>query len=222
LMSGWDGLKAGTPIVGFYWTLPMPKVGFRALPADAAEAAGVSRTIRYQRQRIREFVAENRANLVGEFVFFELSPDRGTEHVRGVADACLKRCRETSARLLYIDFAFVDGWRFHPYLNRLMLEAPVSCLGLPPDPMMMDGALFDPIAHFRQRREEMRGCNGADERWPAIRQALEAELAAEGHTGRWERVAAALNSRGITSVTGKAWTPENVKQAARKLEIMPK
>ena len=39
--------------VGFYWTLPMPHVGFTKLPRDAEAAAEASQTIRYQRERVR-------------------------------------------------------------------------------------------------------------------------------------------------------------------------
>jgi hypothetical protein len=40
------GGRACPRFVGFYWTLPMPKVGFTRLPEDAGAAAEASRTIR--------------------------------------------------------------------------------------------------------------------------------------------------------------------------------
>ena len=42
--------------VGVYWTLPVNWAGFRALPLDVDAAAAASRTIRYQRERVRGWV----------------------------------------------------------------------------------------------------------------------------------------------------------------------
>jgi hypothetical protein len=48
--------------VGFYWTLPIPAVGFTSLPKDVGAAAAASKTIRYQRERIRRWVADQKGS----------------------------------------------------------------------------------------------------------------------------------------------------------------
>ena len=65
--------------IGFYWTLPVPWAGFRDLPNDADEASGLSRTIRYQRDRVRRWVKEEKGELIDETVFLETEPDRGSD-----------------------------------------------------------------------------------------------------------------------------------------------
>lgn len=68
----------------------MPWAGLTALPADIEAAAKASRTIHYQRDRVRRWVAEEKDALVDEAVFLELAPDRGTAYVKGaVAHAML-------------------------------------------------------------------------------------------------------------------------------------
>lgn len=54
--------------VGFYWTLPMPHEGFKELPEDTEAAAKASRTVRYQRERVRLHVEAEGGVLVGEAV----------------------------------------------------------------------------------------------------------------------------------------------------------
>ena len=44
--------------VGFYWTLPVPWVRFTSLPKAVDDAAKLSRTIRYQRDLIRRYAAD--------------------------------------------------------------------------------------------------------------------------------------------------------------------
>lgn len=69
---------------GFYWTLPVPWVGFTSLPDNVDEAEAASRTIRYSRQSVKAFVKEQGGTLVsgGEKVCMELSPDRVAESLQ--------------------------------------------------------------------------------------------------------------------------------------------
>ena len=57
--------------VAFYWTLPIPSVGFLRLSDDPDIAVTQSKTIRYQREIIKEWAAEERGVLVGEITFLE-------------------------------------------------------------------------------------------------------------------------------------------------------
>lgn len=99
--------------IGFYWTLPVPWAGFSHLPRDVDAAAAKSRTIRYQRDRVRRWVRDEPGELSAEEVFLELAPDRGSEHVLPLIDKLLDRCRSQSARLVLVDFSVAYGWRRH-------------------------------------------------------------------------------------------------------------
>ncbi len=91
--------------------------------------------------------------MIGELVFLELAPDRGSEYVEDTLSKALDLCTAHDAQLLFVDFAQEGGWRHHPFMSRLMQLAPVSCMGLYPDPLMIDGLMFDPIEHFRHMRK---------------------------------------------------------------------
>ena len=60
--------------LGFYWTLPVNWAGFRRLAVNIDDAAAASRTIRYQRERVRCYVAESRGRLVDEIAFIDMNP----------------------------------------------------------------------------------------------------------------------------------------------------
>ena len=206
--------------VGFYWTLPMPALGFVDLPKDVEAAARVSQTIRYQRERVCRHVGECRGHLIDEIVYMEVRPDRGTEHVRSTVARALRACAGGKAQLLHVDFAYAAGWRQHPFLARLMQEAPVSCLGLTPDPMPIDGVEFDPVEHFRQHRDAAsQGGDAATRRAALAATVLRiAEEAGEG-PGRYRVIAEQLNAESVRTRNGRSWTADNVKQFLRATKI---
>ena len=111
------GAAGGSRFVGFYWTLPLPHLGFTKLPKDVEAAAAASRTVRYQRERVQRHVAEQDGELVHEAVWIELAPDRGSPYVEAELREALDRCREARAELLYVDFAERHGWRPHQQLK---------------------------------------------------------------------------------------------------------
>lgn len=74
-LGSWGDMKRNA--VGFYWTLPVPWIGFTELPDAVEEVAKVSMTIRYQMHMIRRHAEESRLPLVHEAVYMEVSPDRG-------------------------------------------------------------------------------------------------------------------------------------------------
>lgn len=80
-LSGFSGSRADMNFIGLYWTLPVPWAGFVNLPDDPDAAAAASRTIRYQVERVRRWVKDQKGTLVAERVFLELQPDRGSEQI---------------------------------------------------------------------------------------------------------------------------------------------
>lgn len=202
--------------VGFYWTYPVPSAGFTSLPTDADAAARLSKTIRYQRDSVRAYVAGCKGRLIDEIVYLEVSPDRGTRYAEPALTRALKACAGGKAQLLYVDFAEGTGWRQHPFLMRLMQQAPVSCMGLPAEPMVIDGDRFDPIAHFRQHRAASKRLQGAEDRRRALAHTVAATAADVGDgPGRYKTIADRLNASGIRTTTGRSWTEGNVKQFLR-------
>jgi hypothetical protein len=159
--------------------------------------------------------------LVGETVWMELDPDRGSRHIEAALRGAVARCREAKAGLLYVDFAERHGWRPHRQLKTCLnglADAPPH-RPLDPDPMVIDGRRFDPVQHFRRRRDEM-----AERGTPAERrrEALEQILAVAADrlppaVPRADHVALAemLNREGIRTTTGRNWSPDNLRMFLR-------
>jgi hypothetical protein len=195
--------------IGFYWTLPVPWAGFNALPKDVDEAAEKSITIRYQRDYVRRWVKDGRGELIVEEVFLELAPDRGTDMIIPGVDRLLSRCRKESAKLVLVDFSDAFGWRRHgPLWDRLDQEE--FCMPLDPSPIMIDGAEFDPVLHFRTWRE-------IEHSHAATKSDRKADLAdaidqlSETHTTN-HSLAKTLNESGLSTPTGKTWTADNLRK----------
>lgn len=196
----------------FLWTLPVPWAGFTRLSANPEEAAAQSRTIRYQRERIRRWVAEAGGTLVHEEVFLELAPDRGSAEMVPALDRLLARAAKLDARVALVRFRGMEGWRAHHFLEAWMAAHADAVIPLDPEPL--GGAdPFDPVGHFRRWARAQADWSGTKPaRRAAIAQAL-AELGGEGVTDL--ELATRLNDRGVTTVTGKAWTAETVRKARR-------
>lgn len=207
--------------VGFYWTFPVRWAGFLDLPDEAAKAAQASRTVAYQRELVRRYVLSEKGRLVGEVVAIEVSPDRGTAAIEGEVARTGRLCRDLDAVLVHVDFHQNRGWRPHPTLweaIEFLRKAGIETVDLPADEIMLDGRRFDPAEHFdmwRVRDAEERASRRAN-----IPAALRGALAEDaGGRGRWSRVAARLNERGVPTLGGgRTWTPENVRKAAGALD----
>lgn len=196
--------------VGFYWTLPVPWVGFSGLSEDIEEAAQQSRTIRYQMERVRSWVADEGYDLVKEEVFLELAPDRGGEHVVPPLDKLAAFCRAEDATLLYVDFSEEQRWRSHMIMDRWVEKAGVDCVQIWPDTVTIDGQNFKPAEHFadwRARDKEWRAGKSARE---AAAKAKADELKAKGLS--LPAIAEQLNALGVASPTGKAWSGDNLRK----------
>jgi len=203
--------------VGFYWTLPVRWAGFIGLPGDAAQAAGISRTVAYQRALARRYVEGEKGVLVDEVVSMEVSPDRGTSAIEGDVARAGHLCREAGATLLYVDFHENRGWRPHPFLTEAMStlqRAGVSTAKVAAYEIMLGGHPFDPADHFSMWR--VRDAEERERRRRDVPAALAAALAevSEGR-GRWKAVANLLNEREVPTLGGgTCWTPDNVRKAA--------
>lgn len=213
-------MKDYRSFIGFYWTLPVPSAGFTKVPDDLEDAVRMSRTLRYQRELVRRHVESEKGTLVDELHFLELAPDRGSDQIERKLKKALELCRKHDAQLLFVDFMQEGGWRSHPFMSRLMQLAPVSCLGLYPEPLMIDGREFDPIAHFRRARKAFSDRGAAVERREAIiarvRKIIgQVPLA----TGRYRQLAEHLNAEGVKTVNGRSWSEPNLRAFLRGVPL---
>ncbi len=203
--------------IGFYWTLPVNWAGFRRLPSNVADAAAASRSIRYQRERVSRYVVAERGTMLDEIAFIDVQPDRATDLVES---ELRQRAAAHAGRatLLYVRFEETHHWRRNTHLTHAAEELGLRVLPLPPDPVEIDGEVFDPIRHFEQWRAEDTKTRSRLklEARGALRQAL-AETP-EGD-GRWETIAERLNDAGVRTGTGARWTPENVRKNAVRASL---
>lgn len=194
---------------GFYWTLPVPWAGFTALPSDIEGAAAASRTIRYQRALIRAHAAAQGYDLIHEQAFLEIDPDRGSAVIVEALEKAAAICRKDDAALLVVNFSGVRQWRGHDpledWLQRFDHALPIEAA-----PIMVDGEMFDPHAHFAQWRAGQRAWSeGKHERAEqALRRAQ--ELRANGMKN--PAIAHYLNEEGLRSLSGRPWTAESLRK----------
>ena len=196
--------------IGFTWTLPVPWAGFTQLPQDPAAAAQASRTIAYQRERIRRWVKEEGGTLVHEEVFLELAPDRVSDQLVQTVEQLQTRCRSEDATLVLVEFWDVYGWRRHGPLAELLDENADACILLDPVPLTSAAGHFDPAQHFRTWRAlEHTHAAGKEERRADLVQVIAQRQ--DGHASLKE-LADGLNADGLKSPTGKPWSADNLRK----------
>lgn len=125
--------------VGVYWTLPVNWAGFLDLPPDVNAAAAASRTIRYQRERVRGWVREQGGTLLGEVAFMDTRTDRATDAVRDVLRRAAAAYAGKGATLLAVQFHEVHHWQHNPFLHEAAGELGLEVVGLSPDPLTIGG-----------------------------------------------------------------------------------
>jgi hypothetical protein len=212
--------SAGTQrYVGFYWTLPIPSVGFLELSDDPDVAATQSKTIKYQREVIKEWVAEEGGVLIREITFLETQSDRGTDAVIHYVQRAARVCRENEATLLYVDFRQMCGWRPHHELTHAIEEEQIASVPVWPshETILIDGHDFHPASHFKDHRMQHEK-EAARRHDVAIKRLLkEAENVPPGR-GRSALIAEKLNAEGVqTFQGGRPWTADNVKKVLQRL-----
>jgi hypothetical protein len=205
--------------VGFYWTLPIPSVGFLELSDDPDVAATQSKTIKYQREVIKEWVAEEGGVLIREVTFLETQSDRATDAVIRYVQQAARICRENEATLLYVDFRQMCGWRPHQELTYAIEEEQIASVPVWPshETIMIDGRPFHPASHFKDHRMQHEK-EAARRHDVAIKRLLkEAENVPPGR-GRNALIAEKLNAEGVqTFQGGRPWTADNVKKVLQRL-----
>lgn len=201
------------PAIGFYWTRPVPHVGFTSLPDDAELAAQKSKTIRYQRALIHRYAKENGFSLIEERVFLEVEPDRVTEQMGAALDALRPRLEQERATLLALEFEQGHGERKNWHLKNMAEGAGANVVLVAADPIMLDGKIFDPHAHFSNWKSRQK-------KWSSDKAARVA--AALGRA--WELkeigyslsvIADRLNREGLKTATNKDWTSSNLGKALK-------
>lgn len=138
----------GEGFIGIYWTLPVNWAGFRSLPSDVDAAAAASRTIHYQRERVRGYVRQQSGTLLGELAFMDTRTDRATDAVRDVLRRAMPAYAGHSATMLAVRFEDHHFWRNNPFLHEAAQELGLPLLGLSPDPLTIGGKKFNPTRHF--------------------------------------------------------------------------
>jgi hypothetical protein len=146
--------EANMKFVGFYWTLPVPAAGFISLSGEAEIAAQQSRTICYQREVIKAYVADESGILVQEVVFMDVRPDRATGAIQTYVERAARLCRQHGATLLYVDFQDLCGWRPHRFRNLAIEREAVPYVPVWPieESIIIHGKPFKPQEHFRCSR----------------------------------------------------------------------
>lgn len=201
--------------LGFYWTLPVPWAGFSALSKDIDRAAEQSLTIHYQCELVRRWVKNEGGVLFAEEVFLELEPDRGSEHISHDLSRALETCRNEKAILVLVDFSLSFGSRPHQRLWHQLNSSNVEHMPLEPEPILIDGEMFDPVEHFRGWRVLQ---DARAQSKPERKAALAAAISQyEKENSSNATIAKALNASGMTTTNGKPWTADNLGKFLRTL-----
>lgn len=205
--------------VGFYWTLPVPWAGFTSLPREVDRAAGVSRTIAYQRELIRQYVRGHGFHLIYEEAFLEIEPDRGSELVWQPLDKIAKHCREHDATLLFVDFSMVGGWRTHNPMRMWPNSTNIPIKPIFPSEIVLNGQMFDPHEHFRAWQDDHAAWAEAKPQREAMAWESLSSLRESGCN--FPEIAQQLNAAGVQTPTGKLWTKDNLIKFALKCVAKP-
>lgn len=196
--------------VGFYWTLPVPWAGFTSLPKAVDDAAELSRTIRYQRDLIRRYAADNRFKLIHEEVFLELYPDRASSQMLEPLRKVKAICEAEDAVLLIVDFWEIKRWRDHRQLRNWLDEAGIKHCVIYPDAIKIGQKSFDPDVHFSNWRKKQSEWTLGKEQRKQMALARAQELRADGKKNA--QIAEVLNSEILRSPTGRPWTEDNIRK----------
>ena len=215
--------------VAFYWTLPVRFAGFTYLPEDGKEAAKLSKTIRYQRTRVLQWIrGKGVEEPIKEFAFLEVQDDRGSEHIRTALHKVADYCDRENAVLVFVNFGYDGEYRarWHPGIQDFTFERyRVSVRGrcgkfaaLRPTPVEMDLGEFDPFQYFAKRREKNKD-DAERNRQKAI-MGLREVIASAPSGWTYAQIAQALNDRHIATANGGIWTDDNVRHQVQNLAIV--
>ncbi|TWI35197.1 hypothetical protein [Paracoccus sulfuroxidans] len=191
--------------IGIYWTRPVPWAGFTEISPDVDVAITQSRTIHYQCDVIRRYVKEVGGELESEVSLLELAPDRATPE----SALSLRKVVTTAspeALFLSVEFSATRGWRPHPFIRDGLPSH--RTLGLPPDPILMDGKLFDPADHFAKWRATEKGhVDSKSAHRDTVLDALRPQSSRS-----YQQLATDLNAKNLKTHGGKDWTADNLRK----------
>ena len=200
--------------IGFYWTLPVPWAGFTSLPKSVEAAMTISRSIRYQAERVRRWAKEDGSTLIHEVVFLEVRADRGTSAILPEVEALLKKAEALDAQLVLVNFAEAFYWRAHSPLWSL-LKGEARVLALDPAPQLIDGVWFAPEEHFRSWQDIAAAHTALK---PGVKAALSKRLLDMKEGGAsYAEIARVLNAEGVTTPNGKSWQADNLRKLLANL-----
>lgn len=200
--------RMGQRYFAFYWTFPVPWVGFTQLPGDLEAAEEVSRTIRYSRALVRAHVKQLGGVLRpgDELARIELAPDRGSPEIGAEFAALLHRAEAEGALVAIVDFSGHQGWRGHQFLSAHYGHLCCELIRADHDAVHLAG--FNPWDHFEAWRDRTRAKIAAK---PGHRaQVLTALAEIEG--GSFPDRAKALNALDLRTHGGKDWTADNLRK----------
>lgn len=200
----------GQEYFAFYWTFPVPWIGFRNLPASVDEAAAASKTIRYSRSRVQTHVAQTGGVLLrgSEVAMMELEPDRGSPELGDALGQLLEQAEAQGAKLALADFSGHNGWRSHQYLARHYDHPCCELIPVSPEDVHLTG--FNPYDNFEAwRRRTRQRIDGK----PDHRQKMLAALG-EMEGASSSAKAMMLNELGLRTYTGRTWTADNLRKFA--------
>lgn len=199
------------PYFGFYWTYPVPRVGFTELPKDVDEAARASTTIAYSRAIVRDHVARNEGVLVrdGEMALLEQEPDRGSKWLAEQFSKLLDRGRHEDAYVAIVVFSEHRKWRGHQYLAELYKVDPC-------DPICLDHrdlpSGVNPYEHFKKRKaSDKASVTARIEEKPLHREDILATLRSYSDEPLAKQ-AAILEAEGLKTFYGRHWTAANLRR----------
>jgi hypothetical protein len=197
--------------------------------AAAISRAGCerSKTIAYRKDLCPHLCCTRNGEMVDEFVFLEHRPDGGTSAIFEKAQEALESCRKADATLLLLDFSgrrtgstrAAEHHRSHFPLTRWLSELNSyvpKIIWLPPDAIMIDGYLFDPIKHFKNwhivrsnlpRRPQIRH--------DFIQKIIDVVGVDILQDHNFAKASAILSDAGIKTINGEKWERDNLRNYLR-------
>lgn len=181
---------------------------------DVGAAAAASKTIRYPRELIRQWIARDRKrHQVGEIASLSLKPDSAS-FGHDIIEDVERRAAELKADVVVVGFR-KTRW-LHLGSGRLRLER--HWQEVKPRRLKLGGKWFDPYEHFAEWLEAEKTIRQklASEADMALRR-LAAEVGPESRP-RYRMIADRLVREDIRTVRGKPWTEDNVRKALGNIE----
>ncbi|MFN5901421.1 MAG: hypothetical protein ACK439_00445 [Novosphingobium sp.] len=120
---------------------------FGLLSGWEANDAQISRAL------IQDYGRSHGMALAHEAAFLEIEPDRGSELIEPALLAAVNACRSHAAELLYVSFDGVAQWRAHYHMRDWPERASLPQTAIEAEPVILDGELFKPHAHFTAWRK---------------------------------------------------------------------